>query len=141
MTAAATILPELATHSMHSWHTGSGPAGNVQTLFGLTAPGAWALLVAFLILNYWWLRIAWKIVIWTRYLYRRSRLKLVLVASHPDRTGGIGFISEVQSTFAVIIFAYGISKLAAVIAYKVAIEHAPLSLMPVWAPAPCFFIS
>ncbi|MEO7367315.1 MAG: hypothetical protein ABIZ36_05120 [Gemmatimonadaceae bacterium] len=27
-----------------------------------------------------------EIVIWTRYLYRMSRLNLVLVASHPDRT-------------------------------------------------------
>ncbi|MEO8945750.1 MAG: hypothetical protein ABI338_04560, partial [Gemmatimonadaceae bacterium] len=140
VTAGATILPELTTHSMLTWHSGAGPAGNVQTLFGLTAPGAWALLVALPILNYWWLRIAWKIIIWTRYLYRMSRLKLVLVASHPDSTGGIGFISEVQSTFAVIIFAYGISNVAAVIAYKIAIEHAPLSLMPVWAPALGFIV-
>ncbi|MEO7041256.1 MAG: hypothetical protein ABI035_03240 [Gemmatimonadaceae bacterium] len=140
VTASATILPELTTHSILTWHTGSGPGGNVQTFLGLTAPGAWALLVALPILNYWWLRIAWKIIIWTRYLYGMSRLKLVLVASHPDSTGGIGFISEVQSTFAVIIFAYGISNVAAVIAYKVAIEHAPLSLMPVWAPALGFIV-
>jgi hypothetical protein len=138
--AAATILPELTTHSMLTWHTGNGPAGNVHTLFGLTAPGAWALLVALPILNYWWLRIAWKIVIWTRYLYRMSRLELVLVASHPDSTGGIGFVSEVQSTFAVILFAYGISNVAAVIAYKIAIEHAPLTLMPVWGPAVGFIV-
>ncbi len=140
VTAGATILPELATQSMLTWHSGAGPTGNLHTLFGLTAPGAWALLVALPILNYWWIRIAWKIIVWTRYLYRMSRLRLVLVASHPDSTGGIGFVSEVQSTFALIIFAYGVSNVAAVIAYKVAIEHAPLSLMPVWGPAIGFIV-
>ena len=55
-------------------------------------------------------------------------------------TGGIGFISEVQAKFAIIIFAYGISNVAAVIAYKVAIEHAPLTLPPVWGPAVGFII-
>ncbi len=140
--AAATILPELGKSTMHTWHSGAGTAstGIVHTFFGLTAPGAWALLVALPILNYWWLRLSWKIVIWTRYLYRMSRLNLVLVASHPDHTGGIGFISEVQAKFAVVIFAYGISNVAAVIAYKVAIEHAPLTFMPVWAPAVGFII-
>src|SRR5262249_31271039 len=103
-------------------------------------PGAWALLFALPLLNYWWLRIGWKVIVWTRYLYRISRPRLVLVAAHPDKTGGIGFISDVQATFALIIFAYGISNVAAVIAYKVAIEKAPLTLPPVWGPAVGFII-
>ncbi len=140
--AAATILPEWFTDSMRTWHTGAGddPATRIFTIFGLTLPGTWAMLVALPILNYWWLRLGWKVIIWTLYLYRISRRHLVLVASHPDQTGGIGFVSEVQSTFAIIIFAYGISNVAAVIAYKVGIEHAPLTLPPVWGPALGFII-
>ena len=137
--AAATILPEWWTPSMHTWHMGAGDA-SIRTIFGLTLPGAWALLVALPLLNYWWIRIGWKVLVWTRYLYRISRLRLVLVASHPDQTGGIGFVSDVQATFALIIFAYGLSNVAAVIAYKVAIEHAPLTLPPVWGPAVGFII-
>jgi hypothetical protein len=140
--AAATILPERWVPSMRTWHMGSGgdPQSSIRTIFGLTFPGAWALLVALPLLNYWWLRIGWKVIVWTRYLYRISRPRLVLVASHPDLTGGIGFVSEVQATFALIIFAYGISNVAAVIAYKVAIEGAPLTLPPVWGPAVGFII-
>jgi hypothetical protein len=137
--ALATILPDLFVHSMETWHTGAG-SDHTRTLFGLTGPGLWALLVALPILNYWWLRLAWKIIVWTRYLFRMSRLRLVLVASHPDQTGGIGFISEVQSQFALILFAYGISNVAAVIAYKVGIEGASFALPPVWGPALGFIV-
>lgn len=146
--AAATILPERWAPSMHTWHMGAAAVPQtairallgVRTVWGLTLPGVWALMVALPLLNYWWLRIAWKVIVWTRYLSRISRPRLVLVASHPDQTGGIGFVSEVQATFALIIFAYGISNVAAVIAYKVAIEKAPLSLPPVWGPAIGFII-
>jgi len=137
-----TVLPELWSTGMETWHTGAGRVPRVQifTLFGLTLPGLWLMVVALPILNYWWLRLAWKVAIWTRYLYRMSRLRLVLVASHPDQTGGIGFISDVQAKFAIIIFAYGISNVAAVLAYKVAIERAPLTLPPVWGPVLGFVI-
>lgn len=133
--AVATLLPEFRGAHIQTWHSKSVGGSQIPTL-----PGAWALLVALPILNYWWLRLAWKCGIWTLYLYRMSRLHLGLVAGHPDRTGGIGFISEVQAKFALVIFAYGISNVAAVIAYKVAIEHAPLNLPPVWGPAVGFII-
>lgn len=42
--------------------------------------------------------------------------------------------------WAIVIFAYGISNVAAVIAYKVNIEKASLTLMPVWAPAVLFAV-
>lgn len=140
--AFATVLTELRATGMETWHTGAGrvPRVQIDTVFGLTWPGLWLMLFSLPILNYWWLRLAWKVIIWTWYLYRMSRLRLMLVASHPDQTGGIGFISNVQAKFAIIIFAYGISNVAAVLAYKVAIERAPLLLPPVWGPALGFVI-
>lgn len=133
--AFLTFLPEFRGADIVTWHTRTVGKLHVPTL-----PGAWALLVALPLLNYWWLRLSWKTLIWTWYLYRMSRLKLGLVASHPDRTGGIGFISEVQAKFALVIFAYGISNVAAVIAYKITIEHASPSLPPVWGTAVGFII-
>ena len=134
--AAATILPEFSGGAITTWHTQVvDPSVRILTL-----PGAWAMLVALPILNYWWLRFAWKIFIWSRYLYQISRLRLMLVASHPDRTGGIGFVSRVQARFALVIFAYGVSNVAAVFAYKVGIEGADLSLPPVWGPVLGFVI-
>jgi hypothetical protein len=139
--ALLTIGPELCLHRVvcvigaDTWHS--------QTLAGqvrLTYAGWYAMLVALPLLNYWWLRWAWKILIWTHFLYRVTRFRLLLVASHPDHTGGIGFISRVQAKFGWIIFAYGISNVAAVVAYKVAIEGADLAVMSVWGPMVGFTI-
>jgi hypothetical protein len=138
-----TIGPEFfGAGGLETWHTGAGDAEHrIYTLpGGLTLAGAWAMFVALPALNYIWLRLAWKIVIWTYYLYRMSRFRLHLVASHPDLTGGIGFVSDVQARWAIVIFAYGISNVAAVIAYKVGIEKASLAVMPVWAPAVLFVL-
>ncbi len=107
--AIASFLPEMLGAGFQTWHT---------TDRRLTGAGWWAMLVTLPILNYTWLRLGWKTLIWTRFLYRMSRLRLTLVAAHPDRTGGIGFISEVQAKFALFIFAYGISNVAAMVAYK-----------------------
>jgi hypothetical protein len=133
--ALLTIGPELCLHpalciaDADTWHSRIF-AGEPR----LTYAGWYAMLVALPVLNYWWLRWAWKIFIWTQYLYRVSRFRLMLVASHPDHTGGIGFISRVQAKFAWIIFAYGLSNVAAVAAYKIAIEGVPITAMPVWGP-------
>lgn len=136
-----TIGPEvIGAGPANTWHTGAGAKGIPTLPGGLTFAGAWLMFIALPALNYTWLRLVWKVVIWTRYLYRMSRLRLRLVASHPDLTGGIGFISEVQAKWAIVIFAYGISNVAAVIAYKVGIEGASLWLMPVWAPAVLFVV-
>lgn len=45
-----------------------------------------------------------------------------------------------QAKFALVIFAYGISNVAATIAYEVAIQGASLTLPPVWGPALGFII-
>jgi hypothetical protein len=100
----------------------------------LNAAGWWEMLVALPILNFWWLRWIWKIGLWSWYLFRLSRLPLALMPSHPDTTGGIGFISDVQTKFGLAILAYGISNIASTIGYKVSVEHAPWSLHSVWGP-------
>ncbi|MCB1681693.1 MAG: hypothetical protein H6858_03040 [Rhodospirillales bacterium] len=143
--ALCTILPELFwTSDMETWHV-LKDAGGARMI---TQTGTWLMLVALPIQVYWWVRWVWKILIWYWFLSKISRFKLVLVASHPDHTGGIGFLSEVQAKFALVILAYGISNVVATIGYKIAIEHAPLDLPPVWGPlvgfaiiAPLLFLS
>lgn len=136
-----TIGPELGWPGMpmiaepDTWH--SIVEGNVRRL---TVAGGWAMFFALPLLNYWWLRWIWKIAIWTWYLYRISRMRLMLVASHPDRTGGIGFVSRVQARFAWIIFAYGISNVAAVVAYKIGVEGVSMAVMSVWGPVVGFIL-
>ena len=105
-------------------------------------PAGWLeMLVALPLLNYWWLRWIWKIFLWTWYLWRMSRRHLVLTPSHPDATGGIGFISDVQSKFGLVILAYGISNIASSVSYQIGVEHAPWSLYTVWCPLLIFVIA
>jgi hypothetical protein len=65
---------------------------------------------------------------------------LRLIASHPDRTGGVGFLSDVQTRFGLLILAYGITNVASTIAYKITFEGATLALHSVWAPLVGFVI-
>lgn len=140
-----TIGPELFWKSdMQTWHVLKSAGGERY----FTLPGAWEMLVALPIQIFWWVRWVWKIMLWYWYLSRVSKFKLVLVASHPDHTGGIGFLSEVQAKFALVILAYGISNVVATVGYKIIVEHAPLDMPPVWGPlvgfaiiAPLLFLS
>ena len=132
-----TILPMLDDEK-RTWHAYI-PEGGIHEV--LSAAGWWELLVALPLLNYWWLRWIWKIILWSYYLFRLSRFRLRLLASHPDRTGGIGFLSDVQTRFGLVILAYGITNVASTIAYKMAFEGATLGDHSVWGPLVGFVIS
>jgi hypothetical protein len=107
----------------------------------LNLAGWLEMLVALPLLNYWWLRWIWKIILWSWYLWRMSRRQLVLTATHPDATGGIGFISDVQTKFGFVILAYGVSNIASSVSYQVGVEHAPWSLYTVWCPLLIFVVA
>jgi hypothetical protein len=129
------LVPQFGEHPLPTWHV----MGDEHHRF-LTAPGIWAFFVAIPLLNYIWLRIGWKTVLWIYFLYRVSRLRLDLHPAHPDLTGGIGFLSEAQGRFALFILAYGISNVAAPVGYQIAVQNYDLSIPPVWGPLVGFAI-
>lgn len=129
------LVPEFASHPLPTWHVKDYPHWRT-----LTGAGAWEFLVALPLLNYTWLRFIWKILVWTFYLYRVSLLRLELHPTHPDLTGGIGFISYAQSRFAVFILAYGVSNIAATVGYEIVVLHYRLTTMTVWGPLVGFAI-
>ena len=106
----------------------------------LTPPGVWEFLIALPLMNYTWLRLMWKIVLWVFYLQRVARMDLDLHPTHPDLTGGIGLISDAQGRFAIFILAYGISNVAATVGYEIAIQHYNFWTMPVWGPLLLFAV-
>lgn len=128
-------LTPLLSDDKFTWHA-LGPLPH-QTF---TATAVWAICVSLPVLNYIWLRWIWKTVLWTLYLYQVSRCQLLLVASHPDRTGGIGFLSEVQSKFGLLILAYGVSNVLATVAYEIIIQKMTIEVMTVWGPITSFVI-
>ena len=54
------------------------------------------------------LRWLWRLVIWAIFLFRTSRLQLRLSAAHPDRAGGLGFLTLAHSTLALVTFPFAI---------------------------------
>ena len=132
---AAWVVPELY-NDRDTWHA----MGSISEQQSLTWPGLLELGFVGPLTTYWWLRWSWKIGIWSWYLYGLSRLRLNLVASHPDKTGGIGFLSDAQTKFGLVILAYGISYVAPTIGYKLAFEGATMSVLSVWGYAASFVI-
>jgi hypothetical protein len=89
-----------------SW-IGSLTDGSVD----LTAAGWWYLLIGgslFFFLLFRWL---WRYGIWVNLLRQIAKLDLRLVATHPDRAGGLAFIGQYPVTFA--LFAFAVSSVAA----------------------------
>jgi hypothetical protein len=116
------------TNGIPSWHT--SVAGRNETF---TAAGWWIAVISLPIFTYSWLRWVWKVGVWTRFLYHVSRLRLRLYPAHPDRMGGLGCLSDVQTSFALLLFGTGILFSAATW-YKVMIEGTDVSNYTVWVP-------
>lgn len=131
----AILVPQFGPDPLPTWHLHG--VGDARTL---TAPGWWAFFIALPFLNYVWLRIGWKILLWIYYLYHVSRARLDLHPTHPDLTGGIGFISEAQGRFALFILAYGLSNVAAPVGYEIAVQNYDFTIMPVWGPVVGFIV-
>ena len=65
-------------------------ARNLQT--GTTPAQVWYVVVASPLLQFLLWRSLWRWLIWVRIVIVLSRIKLRLVATHPDRCGGIAFL-------------------------------------------------
>lgn len=81
------------------WHRSAG------TLPAFSAAGWWHVLVSLpllLVLIFGWF---WRLALWARLLWLISRLDLRLIASHPDKMAGLGFVGRSVSAFAVAALA------------------------------------
>jgi hypothetical protein len=50
----------------------------------------------------------WRLLLWGRLLWRVSRMDLQLVASHPDRLGGLRLVQVTLRGFLLLAFAWGV---------------------------------
>jgi hypothetical protein len=83
-----------------TWYAVSDGAGQ-----RLTAAGQWYIHVSIPIFQFLFLRWSFRFLIWSLFLWRVSRLDLRLTPSHPDRAGGLGFLSAGPIAFAPVIVA------------------------------------
>jgi len=75
----------------------------------LTAAGWWYSLVSLNIFRFVVLRWYYRLVIWYAFLWRTSRLTLRLNPLHPDRAGGLGFLSRSMTALAPVFVAQTIT--------------------------------
>ena len=69
--------------------------------------GWWRLLVSqplFLSLLLTWF---WRLFLWFRCMRRLARMNVRIIASHPDRAGGLGFLGQSLRGFPLLAFAFG----------------------------------
>lgn len=77
----------------------------VDGAFQLNLAGWWIMLVALPLFWFLLLRWLWRFGIWGLLLRDIARCDLRLVATHPDRCGGIAFIGQYPKTYLLFVFA------------------------------------
>lgn len=85
-----------------SWYATPGPTG-----YQLSLAGRWYAFVSVPLAQFLLLRWYFRIVLWARFLWRVSRMNLRLVPTHPDRVGGLGFLSLTTFAFTPLAVAHG----------------------------------
>jgi hypothetical protein len=71
----------------------------------LSAAGMWHAMISVPLFQFLLLRWLWRLFIWAGVLRGVSKLELGIVASHPDQSGGLGFVGIGQLGFAGFVFA------------------------------------
>jgi hypothetical protein len=71
-----------------------------------TPAGYWYAFVSVPLFQFILIRWYYRIFIWCRFLFHASRLDLNLVALHPDRCCGLGFLGNVTFAFAPLLMAH-----------------------------------
>ena len=69
--------------------------------------GWWLGCVSLPLFQFLLLRWYFRLFIWARFLWQVSRLELILMPTHPDRCGGLGFLAMVSEAFAPLLLAQG----------------------------------
>ena len=67
----------------------------------------------------------WRWIIWTGLLWQISRLEIRLLGTHADRAGGIGFLGQTASAFALVMTAPGL-LISTTWVHRMRVEHATI---------------
>ena len=84
----------------------------------LSLAGLWYGYVSIPFFQFLLLRWYFRLFIWIRFLWQVSRIELSLVPTHPDRAGGLGFLSNTVYAFTLLAVAHG-ALLAGLIANRI----------------------
>jgi hypothetical protein len=110
----------LNTLSITTWY--ALPAGGSHAL---TPAGWWFLYVSLPLFQFLLLRWYFRLFIWIRFLAAVAGCQPRVVPTHPDRAGGLGFLSDTVVAFAPLLLAHGM-LLAGLIANRIFFRGATL---------------
>lgn len=96
------IWRRFAALEVSSWY-GVIENGKLQ----LSLAGWWFGLVSLPLFQFLLFRWYYRLFIWARFLWQVSRIKLDLLPTHPDRSAGLGFLSNVSFAFVPLLLAQG----------------------------------
>jgi hypothetical protein len=96
-----------------TWYATASPAGS-----NLSGAGVWYAYVSLPVFQFLLLRWYFRLLIWIRFLWQVSRIRLALVPTHPDQVAGLGFLANTVYGFSVLLLAHG-AMLAAQIANRI----------------------
>jgi hypothetical protein len=119
-TLGAVVWRQISLLDHATWYATPGPSGPV-----LSAAGWWYAYVSLPIFQFLVLRWYFRIVIWARFLWQVSRIKLRLLPTHADRLGGLSFVSGIFYAFGPLAAAHG-AWLAAILANRIFYHGATL---------------
>ena len=107
--------------SAATWYATPSPNGIVLSLAGI-----WYGYVSLPLFQFLLIRWYFRMFIWARFLWQVSRIELILTPTHPDRVGGIGFLSNTMFAFASLAAAHG-ALLAGLLANRIFYAGAKLT--------------
>jgi len=96
------IWRHFAALSTPTWY--ATPTADGSTL---SWAGLWYGYVSLPIFQFLLCRWYFRFIVWARALWQISRIKLALIPTHPDRLGGLGFLSSTPFAFAPLLLAHG----------------------------------
>jgi len=85
-----------------TWYATASVSGSKLSLAGM-----WYGYVSLPMFQFLLCRWYFRLFIWARLLWQVSRIELSLVPTHPDRVGGLGFLSNTVFAFALLAVAHG----------------------------------
>jgi hypothetical protein len=85
-----------------TWYTVPAVAGS-----RLSPAGIWYTFVSVPLFQFMMLRWYFRLFVWARFVWHVSRIDMSLVPTHPDRVGGLGFLTGTAYAFVPLALAHG----------------------------------
>jgi hypothetical protein len=115
------LWPNYVALDVPTWYSQAATGGGKH----LSVAGWWFVYVSLPLFQFILLRWYFRLFIWARFLWQVARCELSLVPTHPDRAGGLGFLSNIVIAFVPLLAAHG-AALAGLLANQIFYHGAKL---------------